>query len=82
MIVQASHGETRFAPIDLHIRLESREELDQFYAVFNHVAITDCIPKIAHAAIRETLREMNGGKWPESGATHSKMCDRMEQMYG
>ena len=82
MQVQASHGETGFAPIDLHIRLESMEELNQFNAVFNHVAVTDCIPKIEHAAIRETLKEMNGGKWPESGATRSKMGDRMKQLYG
>jgi len=50
-------SDNEFNPVELKITLESQEEVDQFHALFDHVAICQALSRIDHVAIRNALSE-------------------------
>lgn len=47
--------EPDFEPIKLEITLETQQEAQEFYNVFNHSAIVDNTPNISHRTIRDII---------------------------
>ena len=69
-----------FEPTKLCITLTTKQEAEEFYAMFNHSGITDCVPSIDHESIRNSLKPC--GINVSSGAAYSYIGKTLKGRYG
>ncbi len=72
MKVLANPKDKTFMPIELVLVLETQEELNAIYSIFNHCDITDWLCKATGSrndvSIRKSLEDAYGGKVPYESA--------------
>ena len=69
-----------FEPIKLCITLTTKQEAKEFYAMFNHSGITDCVPSIDHNSIRSSLNTC--GINSTNGTAYSYIGKTLKERYG
>ncbi len=52
---QVKKVEAKFEPISITIDFESKEEIEEFYALFSITSVCDALNYVDHEKIRETI---------------------------
>lgn len=79
MIVKGQLEDTGYVPITLYFKLETPEEMEKFYSLFNHAAITNGLGIEASAeAVRAKIIELNGGEVPTKDHWFKKLCAHID----
>lgn len=58
--MKATYTEPNFNPVTISITLETEEELNEFYVLFNYAPITNIMGNIDDGKIRDILNKAHG----------------------